>query len=331
MVNADEVKIFIWEKYISQDVINAFTKETGHTVKQVYFENENIRDSVVISGRGDAYDLIMTGSRSMRTINTSQYFIPLSGDVVPNQRHINPQWHHACSKYAMPYAKGMIGIAYRTSVAQTPITSWQQLFYPPQEHTGRIAMIRDEVDAVAASLLANKHHPLSENVDELKQAFSLFKNQLAHLLTYRYGVSYALEHKEKSKLSMTFAYSGDEFTLQKSTGHIDWRFVVPEEGSLFWVECLAIPMNAKSKSAAYAFLNFINDPKVAMKNAEDERFSTVNDSALEFASSAYLNDNEMMPTIVESENVTTFKMMSNSSLKLRNRMMSALTKNDKGL
>lgn len=56
---AEEIKIFTWEDYISDTVIEKFEKQYGHTVSQVYFESEMLRDVVVYSGKALAYDLFI--------------------------------------------------------------------------------------------------------------------------------------------------------------------------------------------------------------------------------------------------------------------------------
>ena len=35
-LHAQEVKIFVWEHFISDSIIDQFTKKTGHTVKQYF-------------------------------------------------------------------------------------------------------------------------------------------------------------------------------------------------------------------------------------------------------------------------------------------------------
>lgn len=56
---ADELKIFTWEDFFSESVIEDFESKYGHTVSLIFFESEMLRDAVVYSGKAAAYDLII--------------------------------------------------------------------------------------------------------------------------------------------------------------------------------------------------------------------------------------------------------------------------------
>ena len=46
------------------------------------------------------------------------------------------------------------------------------------------------------------------------------------------------------------------------------KTVVPEEGSNVWFDNVIIPKSAKNLEAAHAFINFLNDGKIAARNTE---------------------------------------------------------------
>ena len=47
----------------------------------------------------------------------------------------------------------------------------------------------------------------------------------------------------------------------------DLEYVIPQEGSNFWVDAMVIPKTSKHKKEAELFINFMCDPEVAYKNA----------------------------------------------------------------
>ena len=55
--------------------------------------------------------------------------------------------------------------------------------------------------------------------------------------------------------------------------------MVPEEGTLLWVDCLSVPSNSPNQALAYRFLDFLNRPEIAALNAEDLGVATPNASA----------------------------------------------------
>jgi putative spermidine/putrescine transport system substrate-binding protein/spermidine/putrescine transport system substrate-binding protein len=323
-VNAEEINIYTWEGYFSEKVIKSFYQQTGHSVKLFYYDNEGFRDELLLNNKANKFDLIIVDNLSLELYNKSNIFYNFSNISIHNKKHINQKWLNACGNKAIPYAKGTIGIAYRTTVSEQPVTSWQQLLSPPEEHTARTSMLKDDVDTAAIALLANGLPPFSEKEDELKTAYESLKQQQSHLLTYQYGTAYALKHKEKSTLSLTMAYAGDVATLIKHTKQKDWVYVVPDEGTVFWIDCLTAPKNKMLSPATVMFLEFINEPINAINNAQDAWFSTTNDGALLLGDENYLNN----PDLFTSEEIQTrshfYQTISPEYIKLRQRMNAAL-------
>nr|MBF4218687.1 spermidine/putrescine ABC transporter substrate-binding protein [Vibrio anguillarum] len=75
---AEELKVFTWEDYISDTLIEEFEEQYGHTVSQVYFENEMLRDAVVYSGKVLAYDLFIIDGSTIGDLGRSGILRDLS-------------------------------------------------------------------------------------------------------------------------------------------------------------------------------------------------------------------------------------------------------------
>jgi spermidine/putrescine-binding protein len=59
------------------------------------------------------------------------------------------------------------------------------------------------------------------------------------------------------------------------------EYVVPKEGSNVWIDAWVIPKNCKDKENAEAFINFMCDAEIALKNFEYITYSTPNAAARE--------------------------------------------------
>jgi spermidine/putrescine-binding protein len=322
--SADEIRIYNWEEYLADAVIEAFKEETGHTIKHFYFDNEDLRNTTITSGRGKGYDLILMDSLGLELLASQGIFQDLSKIKATLSDRIDPRWSEACGDYGIPYAWGTMGIFYRSSVAVEPLHSWRQLFVPPQEHHGRIVMYMDSIDSIAAALMATGASPFSDDTDELRKAFDLLKQQSSALLSRDYHYSYANAHGSSSRMSMSLGYSGEERVLEETSGQNDWEYLVPEEGTLLWVECFAVPDGRTIKEATLLFLDFINRPDVAAINAETLWFSTTNQAAIPFTSQEYQEDSTLFPDKDILARSMTYKRVSADSLRLRERMKNAL-------
>ncbi len=321
---AQEIKIYTWENFLSDAVIKAFTKKTGHTVKQYFYDSEVDRNAILMNGQGAKYDLIIVDNATTLRYGKLKVLLPLDSIHLDNVQFNDQQSLQACGKYGIPYAKGTMGIIHRTSISKTKIDSWNDLLMPPNEHIGTTMMIKDDIDTIAIALLAQGLDPFTRDREQLKSAYSLLKNQSKYLMKYGYPITYTNELGKSSKLSLAAVYSGDLYNIKKSTGQDDWEYVVPKEGTLFYVDCFTAPSASVLKEGTKAFLAFINEPSVAYQNAEDVWFSTTNKAAQLLASDKYKNDSEISPDAKTLQRSHSYTQLSKDDIVIRNRIVSIL-------
>ncbi|QIR16016.1 polyamine ABC transporter substrate-binding protein [Shewanella aestuarii] len=321
---ADDINIYTWEDYFSDDIIAEFEQQTGHKITLTYYDSEPDRDNLLLSEQAKNFNIVLIDSLMLGINNSKQPMYRFSETSMPSISNHNPKWRQACGDVGIPYAKGTIGIAYRESVSKTPITSWSQLFTPPAEHQNRTLMIKDNLDTAAVALIANNLPPFSENKDDLKVAFDTLKQQEPYLLSYQYLLTHTAINQDKSRASLGMAYSGDIASITKNSGQTDWKYVVPDEGTLFWVDCLAIPFEENATEATLSFLNYINDPQVAIAVAEEILFSTTNDAAVKLGSESYLSDPDLFISSDIQARSSFYQPVSDESMLLRQRMNNLL-------
>jgi len=321
---AQEIKILTWEDYLSESVVKAFTKTTGHTVKLHYYDNGPELNAMLSNGQGSQFDLVLMENAIAGHYGKVGLLQPLASIPIDNLQYNSQQSQRTCGQYGIPYAQGTMGIIHRSSISKTAIDSWHNILFPPKEHVGTTMMLKDDIDTVAIALFALGFDPFSVDQDELKSAYLLLAAQTKYLLRYGYPVSYVLQQRKSSKLSLAVGYSGDVSSIKKATGQDDWEFVVPKEGTLFFVDCFTDPSGSVVKEGTKAFLAFINDPVMASKNAQDTWFSTTNEAALLISSEQYKNDKEISPSAEILKRSYQYKRLSESDIVMRNRMITLL-------
>lgn len=325
---AQEIKILTWENFLSEAVVESFTKNTGHTVKLYFYDSEVDRNAILVNGQGEKYDLVLVDSSTTRLYGKSGVLRPLDSAHIDNLQHNGQQWRESCGRYGIPYAKGTMGIIHRSTISQKPIDSWHDILVPPKEHVGTTMMIKDDIDTIAIALLAQQLDPFTRNNEQLKSAYSLLVAQSKYLLKYGYPLTYTNAQEKASKLTLAVIYSGDLYNIKKSTGQSDWEYVVPKEGTLFFVDCFTSPSGGALKEGTSAFLAFINDPVIAYKNASDVWFSTTNEAALLMADDEYKNDSEISPNAQTLQRSHRYRALSKDDLVIRNRIVSLLGTNE---
>ena len=90
------------------------------------------------------------------------------------------------------------------------------------------------------------------------------------------------------------AWNGDAYKASRENNNI--HFIFPQEGFVIWVDNFSIPVNAKHKEAAYAFIDFVLRPDIARDIALANNFPTTNLAALKLLPAALRNDTTVYPS-----------------------------------
>ena len=322
---ADEVTLYNWEAYLAESVIEQFTQATGHTVKQVFFEDEHKIETLFSTGQANVFDLIILENNTAHLLGKHGYLRPINTLGLTQLKHIDQRWLTACGDHSIPYSWGTVGVAYRSSLIDKPVLSWMDFFQPSSSINKPLVVHKDARSLTGAALLALAEDPNTEDVAALEQAYHLLTQQRPFVEEYKYGVAYAIEHGSSSQMAMTLAYSADLEEIISQTKQEDWLFVIPQEGSMLWADCLGLPSRRPLKTATIEFLDFINRPDIAAMNAQQAWISTPNTAAFEQLPSRTQQDPELYPSAAIRNKSHPFKTLSQPTYTLRLRMMNQLT------
>ena len=321
---AGELKIFTWEDYISDTLIREFEDTYGHTVSQIYFENEMLRDVVVYSGKALAYDLFIIDGLTLRELGESGHLAKLSGVLDQESSNFTEVANQVCGPYGIPYSQGTMGIGYRTIKVDREINSWMDIFDYARDNPQTVVIPNDDIDTTAIALLALGFNPMTEDKKELEQAYNLIMKTHKDLLAFRTSIGYVLDKKMDSKMEMAILYSGEKEQVSLITNQEDWVYTIPNEGTLLWHECLSAHIEKPISKASIDFLNFINKPDNAVNNAEEMWFSSSNQYVLDSASEEYLHDEELFPENLDSDTSFSYKRLSTEAENFRSQIITVL-------
>lgn len=323
---AEELVLFNWQEYLSEQVIQEWQDETGVPLKEVYFDSDEMRDEVLATKNADQFDLVLIDSTSAQLFGKNNKLLSLSNAEVQNLVNIEKRWLRSCGNFGVPYFWGTTGIVYRADKVTTPPTSWSDLINPSVELVGHIGMLEDFTDTLIPALKLNGNSIYSENINQLKAAYSLLKKQIPAVLTYNYVFSYISAKPDDNELLMALGYSGDQYSLNNITGKNIWQYVVPEEGTSIWVDCISVLSSTNNKKLAFSFINFINKPSTAALNANDIGNATTNKAAMAFIDDDLKNDKSLYPDPVILDKSEPYRIISDKNMSQRNRIMRALSK-----
>ena len=160
---------------------------------------------------------------------------------------------------AVPNDYGFGVIGYRKDIVTEPLTSWADFWnLATTKYSGKVTV--EDLDRATLGI-ALKYLGKSANstsAAELDQASKALIQLKPHLLAAEsVNVSTGLA---KGEIVMAHCYNYDVAVAQQSSKNIGW--VVPDEGTVGYVEGFIPIAGAKHLDTAYAFLNFHLDPKV---------------------------------------------------------------------
>ncbi|WP_300846703.1 PotD/PotF family extracellular solute-binding protein [uncultured Acetatifactor sp.] len=287
------INVYNWGEYIangtdgSLDINAEFTRRTGIRVNYTTFDSNESLYSKLVGGGAD-YDVIIPSDYMVSRLIHENMLAELDFSNIPNFRYIDESFrdpdYDPEGRYSVPYTWGVVGLFYNTDYIEEEITSWSSLW--DDRYAGKILMFDNPRDSFAiAQLLLGQSLNTTEESDWLEAA-ALLKQQKP--MVQAYVMDRIFDKMESEEAWIAPYYSGDAAILVDNSDNI--RFVVPREGTNYFVDAMCIPATSGHKAEAEAYINFLCDPEIAGANMDYVGYSTP-----ETAAKAYMD-----PEIVES-------------------------------
>lgn len=280
------INVYNWGEYISDgsdDTLNvnkAFEELTGIKVYYSNFASNEELYAKLKSG-GAAYDVIIPSDYMISRLISENLVQKLDMSNIPNMRYIDDKFlnpiYDKTNEYSVPYTWGTVGIIYNTTMIddEEEMDSWSVMWDP--KYMGEILMFSNPRDSFGIALKYLGYSYNTEDKDQLREAAQLLKDQ--KYLVQAYVMDEIFDKMEAGEAAIAPYYAGDAITMIQENEDLD--FVVPKEGSNVFVDAMCIPVSSKQKEAAEMYINFLNDPEVALANIEYICYSTPNTAALE--------------------------------------------------
>ena len=324
--HAQTLTILTWEAYFSSSMITPWEARTGATLKQIVFDKDEVRNSMLGNVRDGTLDLVLIDPISASLFGERGILVPVSQYAgVGNLRHLDPHWTRSCGDYASPYFWGSMGLVYRRDILSTAPTSWQALLSPAPELLGHIGLIDNYIDTLAPSLFVRGESINTADEALLSEVYDELRMLLPGVLTFEYALSFVGSDPQAGQLHLALGYSGDQHELNRMTNSDVWEFVVPAEGTTLWVDCMAVLDGSVNKALALDFLNFINAPEVAAENSLTLGIASPNSAAVALQPETFRQDPLVYP---DEQTLSHFQEydadITLANIMVRNRITSAL-------
>ncbi len=280
-----ELNIYMWQQYISDDLIAKFEEENNCKVNLSYMSDNADAITKLTAGGGQEYDLIMTCDAYMESLVAGDYVEKINFDNVPNASNINESYWTA-KEYCVPYLMNYIYVVYNKDTCPVEIKSYNDLINPALK--GQIASIDGARNLFPIALVALGYDPNSTEESEIAEAYEWLVKYNENVVAY----GNAEQNLTNGTASVAFTYDGNASWAMAELGEKNNLVIADFENDPVQLgfDLYVVPKGAKHVDLAEKFLNYICDPEVMAANLVEYPYSCPNDAAVEAAPDTYKND-----------------------------------------
>jgi len=275
-----ELNVYLWGSEIPHSLVHDFEKQTGIKVHfSTYDANETMYTKIRAASQEKVgvYDIIMPSGYFVERMRKQGLLQVLDHQRIQHLENIDPTFlnspYDPNNQYSLPMVWGTSGIFYNTHFVHPVPKNWNDLW--DNRFKNQLLLLDDSREIFAMAMLSLHYSPDDSDPKHIHQAFEKLLALAPNIKLFASDGIQAILVDEDANVGLV--WNGDAYK-----GHTENKAVAyyyPKEGFIIWVDCLAIPANAPHVDAAYAFINYLLDPKVAAKVTLAQGLATANRDA----------------------------------------------------
>lgn len=295
-VTSTELNLFVWTEFIPAEMVECFELVYGVKVNlDEYSSNEKMFDR--ISAGNSNYDLVQPTDYIIAMMTRQDLLQELDHARLPVLKNFNPSYldfdFDPGNKYTIPYLVGTDAIIVNTSKVDNIPQSWADLWKP--EYAGRMVFLDDSRAVIGLTLLTLGYDANTTDSAQLAEARKKLIELIPNIKLFDSDSPQTALVAGAVDLGVT--WTGEAYLAQQRNPAI--QYVFPAEGAILWQDNWAMLKDAPHSDAAYAWLNYINQPNIFWMVIRDWPYTNPNQAALDFA-----KDNQMKVADVTGNETT---------------------------
>jgi putrescine transport system substrate-binding protein len=304
------LNLYIWSDYLASNTLSDFEQQTGIKVNASYFDTNETLETKLLAG-SSGYDVVVpTASYFERQIKAGVY-LTLDKSKLPNLKNMDPDLmarvaqHDPGNAHGVIYMWGTNGVGYNEKMVKellpdAPLDSWRLVFDPAVASKIAkcgISVLDSPAEMVRVVLSYLGRDPNSQKAEDLAAA----EETLLKIRPYIRNINSSeyIEALANGDLCVAVGYNGDILQARDrardANKGVDVKYIVPKEGSILWFDMLAIPKDAPHPDAAYAYINYIMEPKVTADITNFKRFANANAASTPYVLESVKDDPAIYP------------------------------------
>jgi len=304
--------VYNWSDYIGPDVLEGFTKETGLNVNyDVYDANETVEAKLAAGHSG--YDIVTpTFVPFVARGITAGLYKEIDKSKLKNYGNLDPALladeakYDPGNKYSIPWIAGTVGLGVNLKKVQAllpgqPMDSLDLLLKPENAEKLKdcgITMLDSPSDVIPVILHYLHIDTDSEKPEDLQAA----TDALLKIRPYirKFDSSGYINDLANGDACLSFGYSTDvviaSVRARDANNGVEVHFFQPKEGTLVYIDSMAIPVDAPHPEAALKWIDYNLRPEVMAGTANTVNARTGVKETAELVRPELLSDPQTYPT-----------------------------------
>jgi spermidine/putrescine transport system substrate-binding protein len=269
----DTLRLYTFPNYFTDDILNLFENRFNVDIRVEYYESNEEMMSMLQQGK--IVDVIVPTDYIVAFLSGEGFLEPIDRSKLPNYEFLDGRFREMdydyANQFSIPYFWGSVGISYNQNYVMGLPLSWNSILDPTQvaHLRNRISILDDIRMSIGISLISLGYSPNTTNEDEIAEA----TNRLIAMLPYLRMIKSENLEDELTTDEVVIGMNWSGSSAKAANDNRDLRFILPSEGSIFFVDNLAIPVNSTGKNLAFQFINFLLDPMVAARLTNQNFFA----------------------------------------------------------
>ena len=274
------VNVCSWGEYLDMSLIEEFEAQTGITVNYKTTDSNETLYSLLENGGSD-FDVVVPSDYMISQLIEEDWLQPLDYSKIPNFEKIADRFKNLSydpeNLYTVPYTWGTLGIIYNTTMVDEPITSWSVMF--DDSYAENVILIDNPRDAIGMALYYLGYSVNTTDEAQIREAAALVSNAWSNGVYQGKTMDGIFQIMEGGNAAIGTYYAGDYLTMLENNE--DLAYVIPEEGSNWFVDAMCILKDAKNVDEAHEWINFIASTDANLRNMDYIWYASPNEEALE--------------------------------------------------
>jgi spermidine/putrescine transport system substrate-binding protein len=293
--SSKDLYIYTWAGYTDQDLLNRFQKETGFRAVADVFDSNEAMLARLQAGGGSGYSIIYPSDYMVTKMVELGMLTQLDRSRILGLEQLFPKFQNPIAdpgnQHSVPVSWGTTGLIYNSKKLKQAPEDWDYLWNNQQQLSRRMTLLNDVREVMGATLKMLGYSYNSTDPQHIQQAYQklmALKPSLASFTSDGWRTQVI-----SGDLLVAMCYSSDANEVMPENE--DLAYVVPQSGTSLWMDTIAIPKTAPNVEGAYAWINFLLQPDVAVEVCKRLSFATPNQEAFNLLPLEIKNNQSLFP------------------------------------